>query len=128
MVEKVKVSREVANAIEEFLDECTRVMKRTLETSKGILVAEHCGRDWAKYEVGQYVALNDIDTFTLMQAMVNGYETEKSPEEKILATYQRQFTQCDANDICDKRVRTAYANAILYTLDTLGIKIKGINK
>lgn len=127
MAEKVKVSREVADAIELYIDDCTRVLKLTLENSKAVLIAEHYKQDWAKYEIGQYLALNDIDTFTLMQAMVNDYEVEETPEEKLLMRFQHCEQRAGWHQD-DEREMQATANAIKETLNTLNIQIKGINK
>lgn len=70
----MKIDKEIAVAIEEFLKESLTVMKRDLDKSKAVLVAEHYGRDWRKYEEGQYSSLNRIETFDLMKCLVNGYE------------------------------------------------------
>ena len=122
-MEKVKVSKEVAEFMESFktlgdvnwenalLEQHTEVIRDTDATIK----------EGAK-------CMLQYSTFEVAQMLVNGWEVEKSPEDKILETFQRQYTQCDADDICDKRSRVAYANGIVYTLDTLGIKIEGINK
>ncbi|MFO1442874.1 hypothetical protein KDN24_06550 [Bacillus sp. Bva_UNVM-123] len=71
---KMKIEIDVAEAIELFLDDCVRVMKFSIEQSKAVLVAEHYGQDWAKYEEGQYTALNKILTSDLMKCLVNYYE------------------------------------------------------
>lgn len=76
MTNKIKVSKNVADAIDLFL-------KKTInehvnkEQAKSILVAEHYGTDWTEYEDGQYAALNDILTSDLMKCMVHDYEPEK---------------------------------------------------
>lgn len=117
MAEKVKVSREVARV----LDEVRGCHEPTIDDFIERHAKGDVGRDWE--------ALKQYRTLFVAHLIYTGdYEIEQTPEEKILATFQRQFTQCDTSDICDNRVRTAYANAIVYTLDTLGIKIKGINK
>jgi len=70
----MRIENDIADAIESFLTVQLRVMKRSIEQGKSILVAEHCGQDWTKYEGGQYSVLNKISTFDLMKCLVNGYE------------------------------------------------------
>ncbi|MEK5334412.1 hypothetical protein [Lysinibacillus sp. FSL W8-0992] len=127
MTGKVKVSREVAN----FFEKCKNSGDINWEDA---VLHEHI-KIFESHHTKEAVEINpdalcmlQYSPFELARILVLGYEIEQTPEEKILATYQRQQTQCDINDICDKRARTAYANAIVYTLDTLGIKIKGINE
>lgn len=74
MNEKLKISKDIVEAIELYLNDAVCIMKHSLEQRKACLVAEHYGRDWAKYEDGQYEALNKIITFDLMKCLVNGYE------------------------------------------------------
>lgn len=70
----MKIDKDIADAIELFLDDSVRVMKRSLKESKAILVAEDCGQNWEEYEYGQYKSLNNISTYDLMVCLVNGYE------------------------------------------------------
>lgn len=76
---KLKVTQKVADALDGFIAE--NQFSMSLEEVKSLLVAEHFEQDWHEFEEGQFSALNDIETFDVMQAMVNGYEVEKSPEE-----------------------------------------------
>ena len=74
MGEEMKIEKDIAEAIDLFLDDEVHVMKRGLERGKSVLVAQHYGQDWTKFELGQYEALNKISTFDLMKCLVNGYE------------------------------------------------------
>lgn len=112
-MEKIKVSKDVAKDLE-FVSQYS--FDSTLEA--------HMKSEWSEhYSKG----FKDLKTKDLASALINGYEVEETPEEKILETFKRQVYWQKTNDIFDKRAHTAYADAILYTLDTLGIKIKGIN-
>ncbi|MDQ0174458.1 hypothetical protein [Bacillus chungangensis] len=68
--------------------------------------------------------LNKIDLQTLMAAMVNGYEIEKTPEEKLLAYYKNMW-------MCEDDSGTMYSlgvcEGIRNTLEILGITVEGIS-
>lgn len=118
-VEKVTVPRKVADAIEKLL-------------------AGIGGNKFSKYgiiakldDVGEVAAFPELRIIreyydeiewdsprhphALMQALVNGYKVEKTPEEKVRELYRSGET-------------TAHeAKAIKSTLNILGIKIEGVN-
>lgn len=72
-MEKPKITKEIGDAIELFIKE--NQFSRTEKQIKALLVAEHCcTQDWNRYEIGQFVALNNISAFELMECMVLGYE------------------------------------------------------
>lgn len=126
---KVTVTKEVAEAIQTYLSDFPG--KRTDEEMRGILVAEHCGQDWRNYETGQYIALNNITTFELMNALVNGYTVEKSPEDKVREYYDRCHANLKEAEINGRTHRASnfdgQATGVSITLDILGIKISGVN-
>lgn len=68
----------------------------------------------------------------LMEALVNGYEVEKTPEEKILDYYHEQYMYFQAYSLERDRgkamVYDAKIDGIKNTLNMLGIEIEGINK
>ena len=75
-----------------------------------------------------------LEVDLLMRALVNGYEVEKSPEEKVREFYKKAMR--DAVDTehsgslefsGSSRVAVGQANGISRTLDLLGIKIEGVN-
>jgi len=71
--------------------------------------------------------LEDLDIMTLAAALINGYEVEKTPEEKVREFY-------DSFE-CGPRMYPAemsfrneeYRRIIKCTLNRLGIKIEGVN-
>lgn len=108
MTEKVKVSRALADAIEHNLNSCTK--DRFLKDQ-----AKSC-----RWENPINLPLNDITVFELAEILVNGYVIEETPEEILLHEYQEGLRIGAGH-------RT-HANAIKFTLDTLGIEIEGINE
>jgi pyridoxal/pyridoxine/pyridoxamine kinase len=58
----------------------------------------------------------------LLSALVNGYNVEKSPEDRVRDYYGRIKDVSNGDDIYD-----AQAYAIETTLELLGIKIEGVN-
>ncbi|GIN27886.1 hypothetical protein EI976_20635 [Bacillus licheniformis] len=62
--------------------------------------------------------LEDLDIMTLAAALINGYEVEKTPEEKVREFYESHGGSPSAEE------RKA---AIRETLYKLGIKIEGVN-
>ena len=63
----------------------------------------------------------------LMSALVNGYEIEKSPEEKLREYYEDHVKDEISGDYDRKFTGEATTKAIVDTLDILGITIEGIN-
>lgn len=118
MNEKVKVSREVADYIDETLEWARKNIAKRFEGNE---------REIKSYAFEGIGNIGGFTRFEIAEILINGYEIEETPEEKLLATYQRQRAWQETNDPFDRRAHTAYGNAIVYTLDTLGIKIKGIN-
>ena len=115
MAEKVKVSRETANALETALD----------RGSKETLLIYHCSgfTDEGKLQEGsvwtqqEYIGLNFLSPEELAIALYVGYEIEETPEEKFLRVYRMDL----------ERNRLDFADGMKYALETLGIKIKGVN-
>ncbi|MCY9132800.1 hypothetical protein MOF07_19390 [Bacillus spizizenii] len=72
--------------------------------------------------IAEFACLNDMILETLAAALVNGYEVEKAPEEKVREYYDKLWADyCDTNDI------EIAKETIINTLDLLGIKIEGVN-
>jgi hypothetical protein len=59
----------------------------------------------------------------LMEALICGYEVEKSPENELRKFFEQQKYFANSGFQSSKGAITA----IEYTLDTLGIKIAGVN-
>ncbi len=66
--------------------------------------------------------LAKLDILTLAAALLNGYEVEKTPEEKVREYFEKLWADyCDTNEI------EIAKETIINTLDLLGIKIEGVN-
>ncbi|MCY9290783.1 DUF1642 domain-containing protein [Bacillus haynesii] len=74
-------------------------------------------------------ALDKMDMLTLAAALINGYEVEKTPEEKVreyyAANYQRHEQPMPRSK--DDFYTSGVAEGVRNTLDSLGIKIEGVN-
>jgi len=72
--------------------------------------------------------LRQVPLDTLLSALVNGYTVEKSAEELEREAHDRirQFYRYHTTGVTDEEDE-AYADGVLDTLDTLGIKIEGVN-
>lgn len=104
---KVKVSKEVATA----LDTALKVM------DKEKFFEEHSNK--FRWTLDIYLPLNQISNWQMSQILINGYEVEKTPEEKLISVYNHQ-TENKFHD-------NAFNNGVIATLEILNIKIKGIN-
>ncbi|MCY7780015.1 hypothetical protein MOB41_16575 [Bacillus haynesii] len=63
-------------------------------------------------------ALDKMDMLTLAAALINGYEVEKTPEEKVREYYESYGGSPSAME---------RKEAVQDTLDLLGIEIEGVN-
>ncbi|MCY7954718.1 hypothetical protein MOB72_08120 [Bacillus licheniformis] len=114
-IKKPVITKEQADSIEAFLEVGT---KEELLTAK-----VHCC-----HFGDEYSGINTIDIMTLAAALINGYEVDKTPEEKVREYYE---------DLCDEFDRAYWSSdelkylckkqAVRETLDKLGIKIEGVN-
>lgn len=105
---RVTVAKEIAEAITKMRAEGLSnfsIMRQAhgAEVSKTYLTVKR----WAFEDGG---GSSDL----LMQALVNGYTIEKSPEDKVREYY------ANLSRVCDKF-------AVKDTLDILGIKIEGVS-
>lgn len=126
MTTKVKVPRGVAKAIEHLrtITYSNHELLRVIESTAVNPVARRV-YDWA------FATNGGGSPDLLMQALVNGYEVEKTPEEKILGYYERN------QDALERAIRLGWADTeymakgtahgVKTTLDLLGIKIEGVN-
>ncbi|PAE51972.1 hypothetical protein CHH95_06420 [Bacillus licheniformis] len=104
-IKRPVITKEQADSIEAFLKVGT---KEELLTAK-----VHCC-----HFGDEYSGINTIDIMTLAAALINGYEVEKTPEEKVREYYESHGGSPSAEE------RKA---AIRETLYKLGIKIEGVN-
>ena len=104
-IKRPVITKEQADSIAAFLE---------VGTKKELLTAKvHCC-----HFGDEYSGINTIDIMTLAAALINGYEVEKTPEEKVREYYESHGGSPSAEE------RKA---AIRETLYKLGIKIEGVN-
>jgi len=104
-IKKPVITKEQADAIETFLEKGT---KEDLLTAK-----VHCC-----HFGDEYSGINTIDIMMLAAALINGYEVEKTPEEKVREYYESYGGSPSAME---------RKEAVQDTLDLLGIEIEGVN-
>ena len=112
MTEKLKVSREVADGIEYVKREgydYTAIMK--IQINNG----------WERKET---MPLLELSLEQLATALIVGYEVEKTTHEVIAAEYVTSQQEWFYNMHFHSK---GFAEGIEFTLNTLGITIKGVN-
>ena len=123
MSDKVKLPREVAEAIED--------LRKDHYDNRALIDEIYEG---AARPVLQAYAETNFDT--LLNALVNGYEIEKSPaeleaerKEKVREYYEGliETKQDLSNDDYTRELAAYEASGVSKTLDLLGIKIEGVN-
>lgn len=119
MVEKLKVSQEVADSIE-YIKEKNYGFNGAMSL--------HASDGWAFEET---CSLSKLSMEQLATALIVGYEVAMTPYEEIAKEYKNAEQEKDACfDVSDKNL--AYENqgimsGIKFTLNTLGITIEGVN-
>jgi hypothetical protein len=116
MSDKVTLPREVAEAIELAKDTYGSITAIFEDARNGNLDVLH---DYFKYNFDE-----------LIIALVNGYEIEKSPEDKVREYYDSVLNRLYTEGLDDQERRyvlESEACGILRTLDLLEIKIPGVN-
>ncbi len=108
MAEKVKVSQKVADAYQELLDK---------HEGNSLAVVYKWSEKILPHKTDS--VLKDIDWYTLLALMTDSYEViELTPEEKIAEKLNEKIVSS---------MDSAFHEGVYFTLNTLGIKIKGVN-
>lgn len=116
MTEKVKVSRELATAIETALEYCG---------SKNDVLQEHIDT-WSD----DCIPLNSLSFLELAEILVNGYEVEQTPEEKWEGIYKeasRKLGTFNYSEHEDARIE-GLLEAIEEMTKDFNLKIKGVSE
>jgi len=108
-MERVKLPREVAEALDDvkymglhnIIEQVVNMHAYEVVTSQLSDIRHHFRADWR----------------LLAEALVNGYEVEETPEEKVRKLFDGSYPGMDAQ----------YRAGIRHTLDALGISMKGVN-
>lgn len=116
MTEKLKVSREVAEALE-------KLNRKELSTSTWLEMHSH-----KKWESAEKAPLNTLSLEEFATALIVGYETEMTPHELIAEDYKDVLRKRDATfDSHKERFFDGYTLGIETTLEYLKITVEGVN-
>jgi|GEM_PF-2673191 len=115
-MEKVKLNQEQAEALE-------YVINRNNE-KEIILAHANDPEGW----LDKAAPLKSLDFDVLVKALYNGYEIEQTPEDKLLEVYKKYESAGlqEWHPISRER-HHLICQGIKLAVDTLGLKIKGIN-
>jgi hypothetical protein len=121
-VEKVKLPKDVAETIEII----RKANKHPIRSTMDFIYCE--GEDWDFHEpsitLKKYCEMDRSQRIeNIVVALVNGYEIEPSPEEKVKAYYDEQSNVFSKDQL--RQDNTPYA--IRKVLNLLGIEIEGVN-
>ena len=111
MSEKVKLPHDVAKAIE------TLRGRDFIITNHDIIYAFAASKSDEYPALIEYASEHFDD---LLKALVNGYEVEETPEEKVKKLFEKYIPGTDKN--------YGYRLGVCACLNALDIKIEGINK
>lgn len=117
---KVKVSREVAEAFEKLKQ------KRHYMTPNEILV-EHVESYRYKDWFGEFEPLNDVEPLTFAR-MFDGYEIEPSPQEILVNFIKRAEVEVGSCDYTDQVRGQTKLETVGMILSLFNIKVSGINQ
>ncbi|MFB0831420.1 hypothetical protein ACEU2D_17685 [Brevibacillus laterosporus] len=123
-MEKVKIPKDVAEAVEKVWSNyshnavCVKHFYLTNWNSLNEVHSEECEiiSNYAKDNMINYV-----------QALVNGYEIESTPEDELLSVYQMYENVRSATWVSMTTEGELICKGIKIALDKLGIEIEGIN-
>lgn len=124
---KVIVTKEVAEAIERYLDGDDTYREKLLEEHAGIYSS---GANWSDFYDGKvYNALDSVSLIEMAEILVNGYEVEKSPEENVrdyFTALKLREEYVEKSGHSGSQHRQGW-QSVEETLRLLGIKIEGVN-
>lgn len=109
-MDKVKLPKQVAESIE-------KLRSHDFEVTNHDIIYAFAASKSNEYPALVEFASNDRNFDTLLKALVNGYEVEQTPEDKVREFYQDRLNAEDHSQV----------NGILFTLNAFGKKIEGVN-
>ncbi|MEK3832702.1 DUF1642 domain-containing protein [Bacillus sp. FSL L8-0186] len=109
----------------------------TKEQAEAIQFLRSGGNDWTDGDIlehhasgkwsNEYAPLNNLGITTLAAALINGYEVEKTPEEKVREFYQRYDYDLRMYP-AEMYFRAKEIQRIIKcTLNYLGVQVAGVN-
>lgn len=116
MTEKLKVSREVADVLDSL-------NRKDLSTDTWIRM--HSEGEWVSVK---NKPLNTLSLEEFATALIVGYEVEMTPYEEIAVIYKRHHQKSKGvSGSTEKCFSKGYVKGIKFTLEKLGITVKGVN-
>lgn len=119
---KPTITKEQADAIE--------VLRSTRDLTDEWILLEYADVHFGSSsdDTPEFQPIASMDLMTLAAALVNGYEVEKTPEEKLREYYESLWSDyCDSDDPFIEVACESARAAVKETLNLLGIKIEGVN-
>lgn len=117
-MDKVKVSREVAEVINAL--EKSRLSRDTVLRNYATYLDAAVER---KTNLYQTFVNKGIDLLRLAEILVKGYEVEQTPQEQLKEAYLDHRNLSNANF----KYSEGFCEGIEFTLETLNIKVSGVN-
>ncbi|UVI31181.1 hypothetical protein [Paenibacillus spongiae] len=114
-MEKVKLPREVAEAIESLKQSCAYPIRAVMDI---IYSQDYAGEQFAIKNYCESDRSRRIGY--IVSALVNGCEVEETPEDKVRNKYISRHGDYSSSNI-------GYLQGIIFTLNTLNIEIEGVN-
>lgn len=118
---KPTITKEQADAI--------KVLRSTRDLTDEWILLEYADVHFGSSsdDTPEFQPIASMDLMTLAAALVNGYEVEKTPEEKVREFYE-SFNTGFGTFHSETHFRfEEYQRVIKSTLNFLGIKIEGVN-
>lgn len=114
---QVKIPRNVAESIER---------QRGIGANNSDIIHAYM-EGGAGHDIHDYVSSSDGSFDSLISALVNGYETEKTAEEKVYDIYARRKAKTIFPDEYDRGFNNGFMTGIEATLDITENEIIGVN-
>lgn len=122
-MDKVKVSREVAEALDDLFSR-----KNDNYSNDEILKKHFNALHGDRWSGGNKDYLNELSMSEMAQAMFVGYEVEQTPEEQIIQYVLDRQNAIRTYKALDVQLKAeGKIEGVKFALDTLGIKIEGVN-
>jgi hypothetical protein len=117
--DKVKLPKEVGSLLEDLINQGDR-------TIYGVLSHMTMNCNQRTVEARKILEALEDPWSLIMQALVNGYEIEETPEDKVREYYEK-LKKHSLNETKGETTYTERLVGVLKTLELLNIKISGVN-
>jgi len=115
---KIKVTKEVAEAIE--------FLRKDYNYGFAEFMQVRCNGKF--HSIRRAFPLNDVPAERLANALINGYEIEKTPAEEVAYYYESKRLFCYATDsFYERGAAIGEMRGIEFVAEAYGLKIEGVN-